>query len=233
MCSLFFLTSITPAFAAATSGVTEQQADAIAAEYGYKKISKKRGEKSGARLVQVKSEKQLRAFFSLDNDNSKSSSRIIQYGHHRKSSKKSHKKSHKKTHKKSRKKSHKKSHKKTHKKSRKKSRKKRSKKRRRSVSTHTKHVKKSLWPIMPPVAHIWGNVVFAKKGTRIQHVKQLWTQQTGVRAIGWEQTAAWTNIHRGRRSGTATFEGNRVYGVDVHGLPLYYAKDTTFHMSFR
>ncbi|KIR09830.1 hypothetical protein RA16_01380 [Levilactobacillus brevis] len=104
----FFLTSITPAFAAATSGVTEQQADAIAAEYGYKKISKKRGEKSGARLVQVKSEKQLRAFFSLDNDNSKSSSRIIQYGHHRKSSKKSHKKSHKKTHKKSRKKSHKK-----------------------------------------------------------------------------------------------------------------------------
>ena len=86
---------------------------------------------------------------------------------------------------------------------------------------------------MPPVAHIWGNVVFTKKGTRIQHVKQLWTQQTGVRAIGWEQTAAWTNIHRGRRSGTATFEGNRVYGVDVHGLPLYYAKDTTFHMSFR
>lgn len=219
MCSLFFLTSITPAFAAATSGVTEQQADAIAAEYGYKKISKKRGEKSGARLVQVKSEKQLRAFFSLDNDSSKSSSRIIQYGHHRKSSKKSHKKSHKK------------SRKKTHRKSRKKSRKKRSKKRRRSVSTRTKHVKKVVWSV--GASHIWGNVLFTKKGSRIQHVKRLWTQQTGIRFIGWEQAAAWSSIHRGRKSGTATFEGNRVYGVDVHGIGVYYARDATFHMSFR
>lgn len=101
------------------------------------------------------------------------------------------------------------------------------------AATTTKTTKKRLWPGKYSTTHIYGYVRFSKKGKKISKVKNSWTQQTGLLwPISWHQSAHWTHINKGRKSGKATFKGSRYYYIMIPNKELAYSRATTFHMSF-
>lgn len=102
-----------------------------------------------------------------------------------------------------------------------------------SAATTTKTVKKLLWPAKYSTTHVYGNVRLTKKSGKIEKVNQAWTQQTGVVwPIAWHQTTHWSTMHKGRKSGTETFKGSRLYYVVVPKKELAYSRATTFTMTF-
>ncbi|GAY71962.1 hypothetical protein [Lentilactobacillus kosonis] len=99
-------------------------------------------------------------------------------------------------------------------------------------NTGTKKISKNIY--FNGVLSVKGNVKLKTKGNKIQKVKSVWSESTGMSwPIEWQQNKAWAKINKNRKSGEAYFRGNRIYYLTVAGTDLKYTRPTTLRMSFK